>query len=164
MYDLTVIRRVPVDAVDGEFLSSLTASSDGAPGAYAASHAAEIQRWRGAFGAVKMEQLQRETSLAAAALAHQGLTAEGVAPATVNAVVEGLAGAAFGDPGMVADLGRYLLPAHETLAAETFANLIGVAGEGMPPGLETALEPLFASLREDVAAAALLAKDVMAGT
>jgi hypothetical protein len=160
-YDLAVVRRVPFDAVEGEFLSSLTAPSDGAPGAYAASHAAEIQRWRDAFGVATMERLQREANLAACALAFEGLAAEGVAQRTANAVVEGLAGAAFGDPDMIADLGRYLFPASESIAAETLANMIGVAGEGMPPGLETALEPLFASLREEVAAAALLAKDVM---
>ncbi len=161
MYDLTVVRRVPFDAVEGDILSSLTAPSDGAPGAYAASHATEIQRWRDAFGVATMEKLQREANLAATALAFEGLSAEGIAQREANAVVEGLAGAAFGDPDMIIDLGRYLFPAHETTAAETIANMIEVAGEGMPPGLESALEPLFASLREDVAAAALIAKDVM---
>lgn len=160
-YDLTVIRRVPFDAVEGEFLSSLTAPSDGAPGTYAASHAAEMQRWRDAFGAATMAKLQREANLAAAALAFEGLTAEGIPHHAANAVVEGLAGAAFGDPDMIADLGRYLFPANETTAAEALASMIDIAGEGMPPGLERALEPLFASLREDVAAAALIAKDVM---
>ena len=161
MYDLAVVRRVPFDAVEGDILASLTAPSDGAPGTYAASHAAEIQRWRDGFGAATMEKLQREANTAALALAFQGFVAEGVSQRTSNAVVEGLAGSAFGDPDMIIDLGRYLYPARETTAAETLANMIDVAGEGMPPGLESAMEPLFASLREDVAAAALIARDVM---
>ena len=161
MYDLTVIRRVPLDAVETDILSSLTAPSDGAPGTYLASHAAEVQRWREAFGAAKVDRLQREANLAAAALAFEGLSIEGVPQSMANAVIDGLAGAAFGDPDMTLDLGRYLFPAHETTSAETLANMIGVAGEDMPPGLETALDPLFASLREEVAAASLVAKDVM---
>lgn len=160
-YDLTVVRRVPFDAVEGDILSSLTAPSDGAPGTYAASHAPEIQRWRDAFGPATLDKLQREANLAACALAFEGLTAEGVQQKAANAVIEGLAAAAFGDPEMIVDLGRYLFPAYETTAAETLANMIQIAGEGMPPGLELALEPLFTSLREDVAAASALAKGVM---
>jgi hypothetical protein len=160
-YDLTVVRRVPFDAVEGDILSSLTAPSDGAPGTYAASHAAEIQRWRDAFGAPTLEKLQREANLAAAALAFESLSAEGVEQRIANAVLEGLASAAFGDPDMIIDLGRYLFPANETIAAETLANMIDIAGEGMPPGLEPALEPLFASLREEVSAASVIAKEVM---
>jgi hypothetical protein len=161
MYDLTVVRRVPFEAVETDILSSLTAPSDGAPGTYLASHSAEVQRWRDAIGAPKMDRLQREANLAAAALAFEGLSSEGVPQSMANAVVEGLAGSAFGEPDMMLDLGRYLFPAQETTSAETLANMIAVAGEDMPPGMEAALDPLFASLREDVAAAALLAKDVM---
>ncbi len=161
MYDLTVIRRVPFDAVETDILSSLTAPSDGAPGTYLASHATEIQRWRDAFGAAKMDNLHREANLAAVALAFEGLSTEGVPQSMANAVVDGLAGSAFGDPDMTLDLGRYLYPANETTSAETLVNMIAVAGEDMPPGLENALDPLFASLREEVAAAALIAKDVM---
>lgn len=160
-YDLTVVRRVPFDAIESDILASLTAPSDGAPGAYVASHAPEIQRWRDALGAPKMEKLEREANLAAAALAFEGLAAEGVSQRNADAVVEGLAGSAFGDPDLIIDLGRYLYPANETTHAETLANMITVAGEDMPPGLENALEPLFASLREDVAAAAQIAKEVM---
>lgn len=160
-YDLTVVRRVPLDAVESDILSSLTAPSDGAPGTYVASHTPELQRWREALGATKMDLLQREASLAAAALAYDSLSTEGVPQSMANAVVDGLAGSAFGDPDLMMDLGRYLFPAHETTSAEAFANMIGVAGEDMPPGMETALDPLFASLREEVAAAALIAHDVM---
>lgn len=160
-YDLTVVRRVPFDAIESDILASLTAPSDGAPGAYVASHSAEIQRWREALGAPKMEKLEREANLASAALAFEGLAAEGVSQRNADAVVEGLAGAAFGDPDLIIDLGRYLYPTNETTHAETLANMIRVAGEDMPPGLENALEPLFASLREDVAAAAQIAKEVM---
>lgn len=162
-YDLTVIRRVPFDAIESDILSSLTAPSDGAPGTYAASHAAEINRWRSAFGASTMDKLQREANIAAAAIGHEMLSAEGVAQRTVNAVVEGLSGSAFGDPEMLIELGRYLFPAHPTMSAETLASMIEIAGEDMPPGLETALDPLFVSLREEIAAAALIAKDVMTG-
>jgi hypothetical protein len=160
-YDLTVVRRVPYEFVEGDILSSLTAPSDGAPGTYIASHAVEIHRWREAFGAPKLDQLQREANLAAAALAHEMLTLEGVPASMTSAVIEGLAGSAFGDPDMLLDLGRYLFPAHDATSTETLANMIAIAGEGMPPGLEMALEPLFMSLREEVAAAALLAKEVM---
>ena len=160
-YDLTVIRRVPFDAVEGDILSSLTAPVEGAPGSYTASHATEIHRWREAFGATKLDLLQREANLAAAALAHEMFTAEAVPSSMTAAVVEGLAGSAFGEPDMLLDLGRYLYPAHETTAAEALATMIEVAGEDMPPGLESALDPLFASLREEVAAAAELAKEVM---
>lgn len=161
MYDLTVIRRVPFDAVETDILSSLTAPADGAPGTYLASHTTEIHRWRDAFGAAKMDLLHREANLAAAALAFEGLSTEGVPQSMANAVVDGLAGSAFGDPDMTIDLGRYLYPANETTSAETLVNMIAVAGEDMPPGLENALDPLFTSLREEVAAAALIAKDVM---
>lgn len=160
-YDLTVIRRVPFDAVETDILSSLTAPSDGAPGTYAASHAPEIQRWRDAFGLAKLDRLQREANLAAAALAHEMFTAEAVPSSMTAAVVEGLAGSAFGDPDMLLDIGRYLYPARESTAAEALANMIELAGEEMPPGLEGALEPLFASLREEVAAVAEIAKEVM---
>ena len=110
-----------------------------------------------------MDRLQREANIAAAAIGHEMLTEEGVLPKTVNAVVEGLSGSAFGDPDMLIELGRYLVPAHPTMSAETLANMIDIAGEDMPPGLEAALDPLFVSLREEVAAAALIAKDVMSG-
>jgi hypothetical protein len=160
-YDLTVVRRVPFDAVEGDILSSLTAPSDGAPGTYAASHAPEIARWRDAFGAEKMERLQREANLAAAAVGYEMLAAEGVPQSMTNALIEGLAGSAYGDPDLVVDLGRYLFPANGTTSAETMASMLAIAPEDPPPGLETALEPLFAALREDVAAAALIAKEVM---
>ncbi|MEZ4302994.1 MAG: hypothetical protein R3B70_49175, partial [Polyangiaceae bacterium] len=160
-YDLTVIRRVPFDAVEGDILSSLTAPSDGAPGTYTASHSAEIQRWREAFGSAKLDKLQREASLAAAAVAFEALSAEGVPSRAANAVLEGLAGSAFGDPDMILDVGRYLFPAHDTLAIEALASMIALAGEDMPPDLEPALEPLFASLREEVTAAALIVRDVI---
>ncbi len=160
-YDLTVIRRVPFDAVESDILSSLTAPSDGAPGTYTASHATEIHRWREAFGATKLDRLQREANLAAAALAHEMFTAEAVPSSMTAAVVEGLAGSAFGDPDMLLDIGRYLYPARETTSAEALANMIELAGEEMPPGLEGALDPLFTSLREEVAAVAEIAKEVM---
>jgi hypothetical protein len=162
-YDLTVVRRVPFDAIETDILSSLTAPSDGAPGTYAASHSAEINRWRAAFGATTMDRLQREANIAAAAIGHEMLASEGVAQKAVNAIVEGLSGSAFGDPEMLIELGRYLFPAHPTMSAEALANMIEIAGESMPPGLETALDPLFVSLREEIAAAALIAKDAMMG-
>jgi len=160
-YDLTVIRRVSFDGVENDILSSLTAPSDGAAGTYAASHAAEIHRWQEAFGATKMDQLQREANLAAAALGYEMFSVEGVSQSTTNAIVEGLAGSAFADPDLVIELGRYLYTVNATTSAEALTNMIEVAGEEMPPGLETALDPLFESLRDDIAAAALIVKDVM---
>lgn len=160
-YDLTVVRRVPFEGVESDILSSLTAPVDGPPGTYSASHATEIQRWRDAFGAPKLEQLQREANLAAAALAHEMFTAEAVPTSMTAAVVEGLAGSAFGDPEMILDLGRYMFPARESTSAEVLASMIEMAGEDMPPGLEGALDPLFASLREEIAAAAEIAREVM---
>jgi len=113
-----VVRRVPFDGIESDILSSLTAPVDGPPGTYTASHAVEIQRWRDAFGALKLDLLQREANLAAAALAHEMFTIEGVPTSMTAAVVEGLAGSAFGDPEMILDLGRYMFPTLESAAAE----------------------------------------------
>lgn len=160
-YDLTGVRHVSLDAADSDVLGTLVAPSDGAPGTYGASHGIEVARWREAIGEARMTRLARETNLVALFLTLSALDEVGVHRGLTVEVIEGLASAAFSEEELIADLARYTYALAPTPAEETSMQLIAILSVEAPAGIERALTPLFETVRDELAAAAMLAKDAM---
>jgi hypothetical protein len=152
-YDLLAIRGVPIDDVTSEMLASMTPVQDTPTGRYEESRARELSRWAETLGGDALGALHHEARVVVLFLLYDAMIAQGVQQPLVLATLEaGGTVLAYDGRSPSADLARYLHPVEPTVTGELVAvvlRVLGLPGEG-PRGLERALQPLVASVQDDL--------------
>lgn len=159
-HDLITVRGVSIDEGSAEMLASLVPVSDAPPGGYESSRAGEIARWQTTLGQGPMFALQHEVRVVSAFLAREALVRAEVMPALVDAVVEALIAAAFPDEaGVLGELGRFpsaIAPDFVGVLAENLTRVAETSED--PASIASALTPLLAMVKDDLAVAAMIIK------
>jgi hypothetical protein len=164
-HDLITVRRVAVDETSAEMLATLVPASDAPPGGYEASRAGEIARWQAALGQGPMFALHHEVRVHAAYLTREALARVEVMPALADAVVEAVCAAAFPDEaGLLAEIAKLPTPPPADFVAQLARALGRIAGgDDDPASLAAALDPLLATVQEDLSVSAMIIKQSSGG-
>lgn len=157
-YDLLTLRGLALEG-SAEMLAALVPVSDAPLGGYEASRTAELGRWQHTFGDVVFQQVRREAQVASMALTHQALLQLGIPQNVTMEILQEAAPSAFaGDRGTVLEMSRYYAVPEEDLVPSLCQSFVQIVGHGDAAQLTAALEPLVASVKEDLTVIATIAK------